>query len=239
MTDPNAIFAHAFAQAFALITAWDAELMAIVGLSLQVTLSAVAIACVIAIPLGALLAVSRFPGRWMVDVFVNAMMGLPPVVIGLTLYLLFSAIGPFGVLDLLYTPTLMIIAQIILVAPIIAALSRQVIGDLYSEYRETLMSMGASRWQTMVTLIIDARFSLLTAAVAGLGRALAEVGAVMIVGGNINHLTRVMTTSIALETARGAFAMALALGIILLSLTIAINGCLMAIRSLSSRYADA
>lgn len=239
MTDPNAIFAHAFAQAFALITAWDAGLMAIVGLSLQVTLSAVAIACVIAIPLGALLAVSRFPGRWMVDVFVNAMMGLPPVVIGLTLYLLFSAIGPFGVLDLLYTPTLMIIAQIILVAPIIAALSRQVIGDLYSEYRETLMSMGASRWQTMVTLIIDARFSLLTAAVAGLGRALAEVGAVMIVGGNINHLTRVMTTSIALETARGAFAMALALGIILLSLTIAINGCLMAIRSLSSRYADA
>lgn len=212
--------------------------MAIVLLSLQVTFTAVIIASIIAIPLGALLATSQFKGRWVLEVLVNAMMGLPPVVIGLTLYLLFSSFGPFGVLELLYTPTLMVIAQIMLVAPIIAALSREVISGLHVEYGETLRAMRATRLQTLWTLIVDARFGLLTASVAGLGRALAEVGAVMIVGGNINHLTRVMTTSIALETARGAFSLALALGIILLLLTVLINSCLMMIKSLSGRYAD-
>lgn len=238
MNEPNAIFQNAFFEAARLIFSLDADLVEIVTLSLQVTFSAVVLASLIAIPLGAVLAISNFRGRFIVDVAVNAMMGLPPVVIGLTLYLLFSAFGPLGVLDLLYTPTLMVIAQFVLVAPIIAALSRQIIGDLYLEYGEMLRAMHASRWQTIATLIYDARFGLLTATMAGLGRALAEVGAVMIVGGNINHLTRVMTTAIALETARGAFALALALGFILLLLTVLINASLMAIRSASGRYAN-
>ena len=232
-------FADAFSEALRLIVTFDADLVEIIGLSLRVTLTAVLVSCVIGLPLGAFLAVARFPGRGVLTVLVNALMGLPPVVVGLVVYLLFSASGPLGVFQLLYTPTVMIIAQAILVTPIVAALTRQVIADLHAEYDETLRSMRASRLMTVRTLIWDARYSLLTAALAGLGRALAEVGAVMMVGGNIDHVTRVMTTAIALETSRGALAMALALGLILIGLTVTINAGLMALRSNMERRAYA
>ncbi len=230
-------FTDAFFEAGRLILTADPELIAIIGLSLRVTLTAVLVACVIGFPLGALLAVGRFPGRSILTVLVTACMGLPPVVVGLTVYVLFSASGPLGALQLLYTPTVMVIAQAILVTPIVAALTRQVVADLHVEYDELLRSMRASWSATIATLLWDARHSLLTAALAGLGRALAEVGAVMIVGGNINHVTRVMTTAIALETSKGALALALALGIILIAMTIAINGVLMALSANMERRA--
>jgi tungstate transport system permease protein len=232
-------FAAAFGQAFGLIAALDADLVEIIALSLRVTLSAVAIACLIGLPLGAVLAVARFPGRMALAVLVNALMGLPPVVVGLSVYLLLSAAGPLGVLQLLYTPTAMIIAQVVLVTPIVAALTRQVVEDLHGEYDELLRSMNASRAGTVATLLWDARYSLLTAALAGLGRALAEVGAVLIVGGNINHVTRVMTTAIALETSKGELAMALGLGIILVALSVVISAALMGLRVSAERMAYA
>ena len=232
-------FGEAFGEAFGLIAGADAELVAIVMLSLRVTLSAVLIACAIGLPLGAALAVGRFPGRGALVLFVNALMGLPPVVVGLTVYLMLSSAGPLGVLQLLYTPTAMIIAQSILVTPIVAALTRQVIEDLHAEYDELLRSMDASRLTTIGTLLWDARYSLLTAALAGLGRALAEVGAVMIVGGNINHVTRVMTTAIALETSKGELALALGLGIVLVGLSVLVNGALMSLRASAERLAYA
>ncbi len=221
----------AVAAAFALIASGDPEFLGIVGLSLRVTLSAVAIACAIGMPLGALLAVARFPGHGALVVLVNALMGLPPVVVGLAVYLLLSRSGPLGVLGLLYTPTAMILAQTILVTPIIAALTRQAVADLNAEYDEYLRSIGASPVETVGTLLWDARFSLVTAALAGFGRASAEVGAVMIVGGNIAHVTRVMTTAIALETSRGFLALALGLGIVLLAISLAVNAGVMAVRT--------
>jgi tungstate transport system permease protein len=232
-------FWAAFGQAFALIAAMDADLVEIIALSLRVTLSAVAVACLIGLPLGAVLAVGRFPGRMAAAVLVNALMGLPPVVVGLTVYLMLSAAGPFGVLQLLYTPTAMIIAQVILVTPIIAALTRQVVEDLHGEYDELLRSMGTSRSGTVATLLWDARYSLLTAALAGLGRALAEVGAVLIVGGNINHVTRTMTTAIALETSKGELALALGLGMILVALSVIVSAALMGLRASAARMAYA
>ncbi len=232
-------FGAAFSQAFALILSGDADLMEIIALSLRVTIAAVAIACAIGLPLGAVLAVGRFPGRTAATVFINALMGLPPVVVGLGVYLLLSSAGPLGVLQLLYTPTAMIIAQTILVTPIVAALTRQVIEDLHGEYDELLRAMGAQRMNVVATLLWDARYSLLTAALAGLGRALAEVGAVIIVGGNINHVTRVMTTTIALETSKGNLSLALGLGIILVGLSIVVNGLVMGLRSSAARLAYA
>ncbi len=232
-------FGAAFSQAFALILSGDADLMEIIALSLRVTIAAVAIACAIGLPLGAVLAVGRFPGRTAATVFINALMGLPPVVVGLGVYLLLSSAGPLGVLQLLYTPTAMIIAQTILVTPIVAALTRQVIEDLHGEYDELLRAMGAERLNVVATLLWDARYSLLTAALAGLGRALAEVGAVIIVGGNINHVTRVMTTTIALETSKGNLSLALGLGIILVGLSIVVNGLVMGLRSSAARLAYA
>jgi len=232
-------FGAAFAQAFALILSGDADLMEIIALSLRVTVLAVAMACAIGLPLGAVLAVGRFPGRGAATVFVNALMGLPPVVVGLGVYLMLSSAGPLGVLQLLYTPTAMIIAQTILVTPIVAALTRQVIEDLHGEYDELLRSMGARRLGVVATLLWDARYSLLTAALAGLGRALAEVGAVIIVGGNINHVTRVMTTTIALETSKGNLSLALGLGIILVGLSILVNGLVMGLRGSAARMAYA
>ncbi|MCY3879353.1 MAG: ABC transporter permease [Rhodobacteraceae bacterium] len=223
---------EAFLTSVQLIISADPDLYEIIFLSMRITLSAVAIACLIGFPLGAALAVLRFPGRGTLIVLVNALMGLPPVVVGLTVYLLLSATGPFGPLRLLYTPAAMIAAQTILVTPIVVALTRQTIAELDREYDETLRAMHASRIDTIGTLLWDARFQLMTASLAGLGRALAEVGAVMIVGGNINHATRVMTTSIALETAKGELSMALALGIILVSLTIAINASAFLLNSL-------
>ncbi|MHA1529861.1 MAG: ABC transporter permease [Alphaproteobacteria bacterium] len=232
-------FWAAFGEAFALIAALDADLVEIVALSLRVALSAVALACLIGLPLGAVLAVGRFPGRIAATVMVNALMGLPPVVVGLSVYLMLSAAGPLGVLQLLYTPGAMIIAQVILVTPIIAALTRQVVEDLHREYDELLRSMGASRSGTVATLLWDARYSLLTAALAGLGRALAEVGAVLIVGGNINHVTRTMTTAIALETSKGELTLALGLGMILIALSVIVSAALMGLRSSAARMAYA
>ena len=228
-------FEAAFSLAARLILSGDSDLMEIVGLSLSVSLTAVVFACAIRMGVGAALAVTRFPGRPAVIVFLNALMGLPPVVVGLTVYLLLSRAGPLGVLGLLYTPTAMIIAQTILVTPIVAALTRQVVEDLYWEYEEALKSLGVSGLGLVRTLLWDGRYSLITVALAGFGRAVAEVGAVIIVGGNIDHVTRVMTTAIALETSKGNLAMALALGIILVGVSLAVNGAVAALGGRSGR----
>jgi len=232
-------FAGILGQAFGLILTLDPDLMEIIGLSLRVTLSAVAIACVIGLPLGAVVGTFRFPGRTVVTVLLNALMGLPPVVVGLIVYLMLSASGPLGVLGLLYTPTAMIIAQTILVTPIVAALTRQVIEDLHVEYAEQFDSLDVGPVARVGALLMDARYSLLTVALAGFGRAVAEVGAVLIVGGNINHVTRVMTTSIALETSRGNLQLALALGVVLLILALVVNAGVMAVRATAVRAAYA
>ncbi len=216
--------ADAFAAAARLIATGDSGLVEIVLLSLQVSLAAVAIASLIGLPLGAAVALLRFRGRRSVAVLLSALMGLPPVVVGLVVYLMLSRSGPLGVLGLLFTPAAMIIAQAILVTPIIAALARQIVEDLWAEYREQLSSLGASPRRAMWTLLWDGRFSLVTAVLAGFGRAAAEVGAVMIVGGNIDHVTRMMTTAIALETSKGDLALALGLGVILIALSLGING---------------
>lgn len=231
--------AAAFAAAAALVLSGDAELLGVVGLSLRVTLTAVLVASLVGMPLGALLAVARFPGRGALVVATNALMGLPPVVAGLFVYLMLSRSGPLGALGLLYTPTAMVIAQAILVTPIVAALTRQSVADLHVEYDELLRSMGASRLETVGTLLWDARYSLATAALAGFGRASAEVGAVMIVGGNIAHVTRVMTTAIALETSKGELALALGLGIVLLSISLSVNAGVMALRGRKGGLAHA
>jgi tungstate transport system permease protein len=213
----------AFASAFNLVTSGDPELGRIVFLSLRVTLSALAMAAFVGLPLGAFLAIVRFPGRGILVVILNALMGLPPVVAGLLIYLLLSRSGPLGALGLLFTPGAMIVAQTVLILPIITALTRQVIEDLWTDYEEQLRSLGSSRLRAVPTLLWDGRYSLLTALLAGFGRASAEVGAVMIVGGNIAGYTRVMTTAIALETSKGDLALALALGMILMTLTFALN----------------
>ncbi|MHA1597216.1 MAG: ABC transporter permease [Alphaproteobacteria bacterium] len=217
-------FSSAFSAAFSLLMSGDESLGEIVGLSLRVSLLAVVIATVIGMPLGAATALYKFPGRKTLIVVLNALMGLPPVVVGLIVYLMLSRMGPFGVLGLLFTPTAMIIAQVVLIVPIIAALSRQVVEDLWREYEEQLRSLGASPLRCMATLLWDGRYSLSTTVLAGFGRATAEVGAVMIVGGNIDHVTRVMTTAIALEVSKGDLALALGLGIILMSLSLFVNG---------------
>ena len=222
--------------AVTLVAGLDADLLEIIGLSLRVSLSALAIACLIALPLGALLAVSRFRGRSAVLIALNALMGLPPVVVGLIVYLHLSRAGPLGWMSLLYTPTAMIIAQTILITPIIAALSRQILEDLHAEYAEQFRSLSVPARAMMGALIWDARFSLLTVALAGFGRAIAEVGAVIIVGGNIDHLTRVMTTAIALETSKGDLPLALALGIVLLVIALSINGLAMGLRMTVGRH---
>ncbi|MGI9370178.1 MAG: ABC transporter permease [Ruegeria sp.] len=216
-------FAAEFSKALTLILSGDAELWAIVLLSLRVSIIAVLVAAAIGMPLGAALAVTRFPGRRGVIVLLNAMMGLPPVVVGLVVYLMLSRSGPLGVLELLYTPTAMIIAQVVLVTPIVAALTRQVVEMLAEEYSEQLRSLGVSRLASVPVLLWDARVALITALLAGFGRAIAEVGAVIIVGGNIDHVTRVMTTTITLETSKGNLALALALGVILVGIAIAVN----------------
>ncbi len=216
-------FASEFNQAVTLIFSGDAELWAIVLLSLRVSIVAVLVAAAIGMPLGAALAVARFPGRRGVIVLLNALMGLPPVVVGLVVYLMLSRSGPLGVLELLYTPTAMIVAQVVLVTPIVAALTRQVVEMLAEEYSEQLRSLGVSRLASVPVLLWDARVALITALLAGFGRAIAEVGAVIIVGGNIDHVTRVMTTTITLETSKGNLALALALGVILVGIAIAVN----------------
>jgi tungstate transport system permease protein len=228
-------FGAALAIAMALITSLDRDLIEIVSLSLLVSLSAVGLATIVGLPLGAAVAVVRFPGRAAMGALLNAMMGLPPVVAGLALYLLLSRAGPLGTFGLLYTPTAMILAQSVLITPIMAALTRQTIVDLHEEYDEQLRSLGVGPWRMIWTLLWDGRFRLLTAVLAGFGRASAEVGAVIIVGGNINHVTRVMTTTIALETSKGDLPLALGLGMILLCLTFMVNVAAMVIRDLTKR----
>jgi tungstate transport system permease protein len=229
----------AFSEALRLLLTLDPGLTEIVGLSLRVSLTALAAASLIGLPLGACLAVVRFPGRGCVTLLVQALMGLPPVVAGLCVYLLLSSSGPLGVLGLLYSPTAMIIAQTVLIVPIITSLARQTIEDLSIEYDEQLRALGVDRVGAMQTLIWDARYSLLTALLAGLGRAIAEVGAVMIVGGNIDHVTRTMTTAIALETSKGNLPLALGLGLILLVLAMVITALVAGLRSTASRSAYA
>jgi tungstate transport system permease protein len=213
----------AFSTAVDLAARLDNELLAVVSLSIQVSGIAVIIASALALPLGAWLALARFPGRSAVIVLLNGLMGLPPVVMGLLVYLSLSRAGPLGALGLLFTPTAMIVAQTLLILPIIAALTRQIIEDAWQEYAEQFKSFRASRWQSIKALLFDTRFALLTVVLAGFGRAAAEVGAVMIVGGNIDGVTRVMTTAIALETSKGDLPLAIALGLILISLVVFVN----------------
>ncbi|MCG8492240.1 MAG: ABC transporter permease [Sneathiellales bacterium] len=210
-------------DAFSLLIALDPDLLEISSLSLQVSLTAVLIAAVIGLPFGAWLSVSRFRYRRSAIAILNALMGLPPVVVGLIVYLLFSRSSPFGVFNLLFTPTAMIIAQTILVTPIIASLTHQTLRELWFQYHDLLISMNASKWQRMKTLLWEGRRGLLTASLTGFGRAIGEIGAIMIVGGNIDHLTRVLTTAIALEVGKGNFPLALGLGFILIAIAIFIN----------------
>ena len=214
---------ESFALAAGLVTHFDPHLVDIVLLSLRVSLTATFFAACLGLPLGAAIAVGRFPGRDVLIVLLNAMMGLPPVVVGLVVYLLLSRAGPLGSFGLLFTPGAMVVAQAILITPIIAALTRQTVADAWGEYREQLTSLGAGTLRAATTLLWDTRFSLATVLLAGFGRAIAEVGAVMIVGGNINGVTRVMTTTIALETSKGDLPLALALGLVLIAIVVLLN----------------
>jgi len=227
---------QAFGVAGAMIFGLDAKLIEIVLLSVRVSLVAVVIASIIGLPLGAAIAVGRFPGRQALIVVLNALMGLPPVVVGLAVYLLLSRAGPLGDLGFLFTPSAMVVAQTILIVPIVAALSRQVIEDAWQEYREQLRSLGAGLTTSALTLLWDTRFSLVTIVLAGFGRAAAEVGAVMIVGGNIDGVTRVMTTAIALETSKGDLPLALGLGVILLTLVLILNATAYWVKEAAQRH---
>lgn len=224
-----------FLQAFDLITTGGGDLWPIVFLSLRVTLTAVIVAALIGMPLGAWLGVSRFRGRNAIAVLFNAMMGLPPVVAGLALYLLLSRSGPFGFLGWLFTPAAMVAAQALLALPIVVSLTRQTVEDLWRDYEEGLTALGSSRLRAVPTLLWDGRYSLLTGLLAGFGRASAEVGAVLIVGGNIATITRTMTTAIALETSKGDLALALGLGCVLIAITIIINAAAFAATALARR----
>lgn len=223
-------FSDSLGLAAYLIAHFDPKLLAIVELSLRVSLTATLLASCLGLPLGAAIAVGHFPGRQALTVLLNAMMGLPPVVVGLVVYLLLSRAGPLGAFGILFTPSAMVVAQTILITPIIAALARQIIADAWSEYREQLTSLGAGTFSAALTLLWDTRFSLGTVLMAGFGRAIAEVGAVMIVGGNIDGVTRVMTTTIALETSKGDLPLALALGLVLVVIVLVVNAATQAVR---------
>ncbi len=225
----------ALAQGLRLVATLDLRLWEIVGLSLAVSLSAVLLASLVGLPLGAALAVGRFPGRPALIVLLNALMGLPPVVVGLFIYLLLSRAGPLGELGLLFTPKAMVLAQTVLVLPIIAALARQSVEDAWREYDEQLRSLGVAGVRAALTVLWDIRFSLVTVVLAGLGRASAEVGAVMIVGGNIDGVTRVMTTAIALETSKGDLPLALGLGLVLIAIVLALNAAAHLVKAAAER----
>ena len=210
-------------QALWLLVHFDQDLYEIVLRSLYVTLSALVLACAIAMPLAAYLAINRFKYRRAIISTLNALMGLPPVVVGLVVYVMLSRSGPLGALGLLFTPWAMILAQMVIIVPLVASIAHQSIRELWAEYHDLLISLNTSKWQRIKTLVFDARRALLTAALAGFGRAIGEVGAIMIVGGNIDHATRVLTTAIALETGKGDFAMAFALGIVLITLALLVN----------------
>jgi tungstate transport system permease protein len=224
-------------QAIGLLAGADREIWGILWLSLQVSGTATVISLALGVPAGAALALARFPGRGLVVSAVNTGMGLPPVVVGLAVYLLLSRSGPLGSWGLLFTPQAMIVAQTILIAPIIAALARQTIEDLWVEYRDELAAMNVGPARRVATLIVDARFSLVTALLAGFGRAAAEVGAVIIVGGNIDGFTRTMTTAIALETSKGDLPLAMGLGVVLIAIVIVVNALAWTVRRAGERLA--
>ena len=228
-------FGRAFVEAGSLLVSLDRELLAIVWLSLQVSLTAVLVATLAALPLGAALALTRFAGRGALVAILNALMGLPPVVVGLAVYLLLSRAGPLGEFGLLFTPGAMVIAQAVLVLPLIAALARQTVEDIAAEYGDSLAALGAGRLRSLPTLLWEGRFSLITAVLAGFGRAIAEVGAVIIVGGNIAGVTRVMTTAIALETSRGNLDLALGIGFVLIALTVGVNAAAIGVAHVARR----
>ena len=227
----------AFTEAFNLIISGNPELFEILLLSIQVSLTALFFSVAFGLPIGTTLAISEFPGKRACVTVLNSLMGLPPVVVGLLVYLMLSRSGPLGVLGLLYTPTAMVIAQVVLITPIIAALAYQVMDDLHREYRDLFQSLGVPLTKAVPTYLWDARYSLITSVLAGFGRAISEVGAVIIVGGNIDHLTRVMTTAIALETSKGELAIALALGIILLTLALIVNAMVTTVRTYALKNA--
>src|SRR6185503_20568500 len=220
--------------AFRLVAHADAEFVRIVGLSLAVSLSSAALACAVGLPLGAVVAVARFPGRRAAIVVMNALLGLPSVVVGLLVYLLLSRAGPLGDLGILFTPPAIVIAQTLLVIPMVAALARQTVEDAWNDYRDQLTSLNVRPARAVATLLRDTRLSLFTVALAGLGRAFSEVGAVMIVGGNVDGVTRVMTTAIALKTAEGELPLALALGVVLLAIVLGLNAAAFALREWSA-----
>ena len=225
----------AFVAAFQMLVHLDADLFGIIGLSLEVSLGALFLAALVGFPLGGVVALVDFPGRRLAAVFLNALMGLPPVVVGLFVYLMLSRSGPAGSLGWLFTPKAMVVAQFLLITPIVAALTRQVLEDLWEEYEMQLRSLGAGPLRAIPTLLWDGRHRLVTTLLAGFGRAIAEVGAVIIVGGNIAHVTRVMTTAIALETSKGDLALAMALGIVLIMISLLVNGAAALIDSAARR----
>lgn len=227
---------EAFSEAFALITTANADLYEILWLSIQVSLTSLFVSIALGLPIGTALAIANFPGKNICITILNSLMGLPPVVVGLLVYLALSRSGPFGVFGLLYTPTAMVIAQVVLITPIIAALTYQVMDDLHKEYQDLFFSLDISLRKAVGAYLWDARYSLITAVLAGFGRAISEVGAVIIVGGNIDHLTRVMTTAIALETSKGELSIALALGIILLTLALIVNGLVTTVRTRARHF---
>lgn len=229
--------ASAFQSAFSLILNADPQFLEIVALSLRVTLTAILLAAAIGLPLGAMLAITRFPGRSALIVFVNGLMGLPPVVAGLVVFLVLSRSGPLGALGWLFTPKAMIVAQTLLILPIVIALTRGTVEELWNEYREHLTSLGLTGWRAIPTLLWDGRFALVTGLLAGFGRASAEVGAVLIVGGNIAGYTRTMTTAIALETSKGDLPLALGLGLVLITLTLLINAAAYGASRIGARFA--
>ena len=216
-------FLTPFKIAFSLLFSADPELMAIIRLSMAISLSAVAFSLLVGLPVGAILASMKFPGRQAIIILSNTLLSMPPVVVGLIIYILVSQSGPLGWTGILYTPYAMALAQTVLVLPISIALSRQVFETLHTEYNPLFMSLGIVRWQRIKTLVFDARIALVTIALACFGRAISEVGAVIIVGGNIRHVSRVMTTTIALETSKGELGIAMALGIVLLTIALLVN----------------
>ena len=219
-----------------MVVTLDPKLGEIVLLSLRVSVSSVALAGVFALPLGAAVAVAAFPGKRGVVTTLNALLGLPAVVVGLAIYLLLSRSGPLGAFGILFTPSAMVIAQAVLVFPLLAALTRQVVADAWGESREQLVSLGAGTWTSAFALLVDVRYTLVTIVLAGFGRAIAEVGAVMIVGGNIDGVTRVMTTAIALETSKGDLPLAVGLGMVLLAIVFALNIAATAIKDAAQRH---
>lgn len=227
----------AFTEALTLIVSANPDLMEILGLSVQVSLTALLCSVLLGLPIGTALAIGQFPGKKACVTVLNALMGLPPVVVGLLVYLMLSRSGPLGVLGLLYTPTAMVIAQVVLITPIIGALTYQVMDDLHREYRDLFQSLQVPLIKAVPTYLWDARYSLITTVLAGFGRAISEVGAVIIVGGNIDHLTRVMTTAIALETSKGELAIALGLGIILLTLALIVNALVTVVKTAGQKNA--